>query len=527
MTGINITDLDATMDGILDALELAGGFNIKFDLPASGVVIGDILEVGGVPVTILAGHLADGFVELTLPTFSEGANTIAWSLTHSGGGAAYQSGSDVISIDTVAPSIVSFVLDDPIITESDAGVTTVTLTITFDEQMDTSFISVTDNSAGTLVFASDGWGGPNDDVYTVTYTVADNNVELADIEFDVSGADFTGNTINVTGVSSGTSIDTIAPELLSIERAGGAAEDTNADTLVFTVTFSEDVIGVAALEFVAGGTSAGIAVSGSGSVYTVTLSGGDLASLDGTVALILIGGAISDIAGNVPSSTAPTGANETYAVDNIAPEVVSISRISSENTNDDALSFTVTFSEDVTGVDFSDFVVTGSTATVVNVLGSGNVYTVVFNGGDLAGLDGVVGLDFAPGQNIVDAAGNALAVTTPTGANETYTLDNTAPVIGTPVVEGVSGPDMIVNIAEAAGGVTVSVDVTGAPASVTIDGIAATNTAGDTWEASLTAVDGTNNYDVVATDAAGNADTQSFSYDADLNAPVIGTIARS
>ena len=529
MTGINITDLDATMDGILDALELAGGFNIKFDLPASGVVIGDILEVGGVPVTILAGHLADGFVELTLPTFSEGANTIAWSLTHSGGGAAYLSGSDVISIDTIAPSIVSLVLDDPIITESDAGVTTVTLTITFSEQMDTSFITVTDNSAGTLVFASDGWGGPNDDVYTVTYTVADNNVELADIEFDVSGADFTGNTINVTNQSSGTSIDTIAPTVV-VSMAGPditLADLTDPIDVVLTFSEAMDPSVFPAIATNASGAVGAMAAvwSAGNTVLTLTYLGNDFGAPGQEFADITIDvSGAQDVAGNV--MTAVVGQSVGVAVDMLRPTVTSIVRVASEDTNDDSISFTVTFSEDVSGVDTSDFTVTGSSATAVNVLGSGSVYTVVISGGDLAGFEGVVGLDFSGGQNITDVAGNALINTTPSGANETYTLDNTAPVIGTPVVEGVSGPDTIVNIAEAAGGVTVSVDVTGAPASVTIDGIAAMNTGGDTWEASLTAVDGTNNYDVVATDAVGNVDTQSFSYDADLVVPTIsiGTI---
>ena len=40
-----------------------------------------------------------------------------------------------------------------------------------------------------------------------------------------------------------------------------------------------------------------------------------------------------------------------------------------------------------------------------------------------------MGLTFATNQDIADEAGNALTNTTPSGANETYTLDNTAPTV--------------------------------------------------------------------------------------------------
>ena len=50
------------------------------------------------------------------------------------------------------------------------------------------------------------------------------------------------------------------------------------------------------------------------------------------------------------------------------------------------------------------------------------------SGGDLAGLNGTVGLDLAGGQNITDVAGNALPAGEP-ATDETYLLDNTAPVL--------------------------------------------------------------------------------------------------
>ena len=86
----------------------------------------------------------------------------------------------------------------------------------------------------------------------------------------------------------------------SIALAG--TSPNNASTDAFTVTFSEDVTGVTAADFTAvtGGTVAdpgGISISGSGSVYTVTVAG---VTGDGTLGLNLnnAGTGIADLAGN-------------------------------------------------------------------------------------------------------------------------------------------------------------------------------------------------------------------------------------
>ena len=121
-------------------------------------------------------------------------------------------------------------------------------------------------------------------------------------------------------------------------------------------------------------------------------------------------------------------------MDSTAPTVVSVERhdgtdAQAEVTNADTLTFRVTFSEAVANVDAADFDPTGTTATATNVSGSGAVYVVTVSDGDLADDNGAVGLGFATDQNIADEADNALIATTPSGVNQTYTLDNTAPTI--------------------------------------------------------------------------------------------------
>ena len=234
-------------------------------------------------------------------------------------------------------------------------------------------------------------------------------------------------------------LDNTAPEVESIARHAPAASPTNADRLVWRVTFSEAVENADAADFETGGpTGATLAVADVPGAHAVdvTVSGGDLADLDATVTLSFAAAQdIADPAGNALADTAPTGADEAeYVLDNTAPEVESIARHApaASPTNADRLVWRVTFSEAVENVDAADFETggpTGATLAVADVPGA-HAVDVTVSGGDLADLDATVTLSFAAAQDIADPAGNALADTAPTGADEAeYVLDNTAPEV--------------------------------------------------------------------------------------------------
>lgn len=132
--------------------------------------------------------------------------------------------------------------------------------------------------------------------------------------------------------------------------------------------------------------------------------------------------------------------------DTTAPTLLSFTRQNpaTSPTNADTLVFRATFDEDVTNVSTGDFSVNGgTTATATGVATvSASVYDITVSGGDLAGFNGTVGLDLAGGQNITDLSSNALPTTEP-ATDETYVVDNTAPVvsIGAPsVTSTTSGP---------------------------------------------------------------------------------------
>ena len=168
--------------------------------------------------------------------------------------------------------------------------------------------------------------------------------------------------------------------------------------------------------------------------YTVT-AGDSSADLDYLAINSLSGGTITGATGEAiltlpsPGSPGSLGANKNIVIDT-PPSLISFSRQTptSATTNADVLTFRVTFSEAVTGVDVGDFSVTGTTGTLTLNPISTSVYDVTASGGDLPNLNGTVGLNLNTGHNIVDLGSNPLPDTEPS-IDEIYTLDNTAPSI--------------------------------------------------------------------------------------------------
>ncbi|WP_158285778.1 HYR domain-containing protein [Pseudohoeflea suaedae] len=116
--------------------------------------------------------------------------------------------------------------------------------------------------------------------------------------------------------------DTTAPEALALVRLSPSTTITNADALIWRLTFDEDVKNVDASDFSFSGTTAALGVVGSGAVYDLTLSGGDLASLTGAVAIGFSAGQdIADLADNAFSGGAPTTNQSTYILDNASDSV--------------------------------------------------------------------------------------------------------------------------------------------------------------------------------------------------------------
>lgn len=231
-------------------------------------------------------------------------------------------------------------------------------------------------------------------------------------------------------------LDSIAPTLTSFTRQNPATSPTSANTLVFRATFNEPVQNVSAADFVVTGTTATITVAQvTTSTYDITLTGGNLAALNGTVGINLAAGQnITDLSANPLPTTEPI-TDETYVVDNAGPSVISlvVQNPAASPTNANTLIYRLTFSEDIANIDVNDFDVTGGTTaavTLVTTVTANTVFDLTVSAGDLNGFNGTVtvGFDITGGgqQNITDTAGNALPNPNNTAS---YTLDNVAPTV--------------------------------------------------------------------------------------------------
>jgi Bacterial Ig-like domain len=191
---------------------------------------------------------------------------------------------------------------------------------------------------------------------------------------------------NPTGASTSTD-NTVTynspPPTVTINTAVGQPDPTSGGPIAFAVTFSKPVTGFAAADVSFTGSTAGgtlvAVVSGSGADYTVAVSG---MTTSGTVVASIPAAAATD-AGNQPNAASTSTDNSVQFA--AGPPTVSINQAAgqADPSSGTSITFTVQFSEPVTGFTAADIAFTGSTATgtlVAVVSGSGPLYTVTVTG---------------------------------------------------------------------------------------------------------------------------------------------------
>ena len=338
VTGVDATDFSAGDAGLM------GPFNLT--VTGSGSVYTVTVSTGTRDGTLWLNLANDGSIVDAVGNALSGTPPPSPSYT----------------IDKTSPTVVSIVEGngvDPVVDPTNAAV--VHFAVLFSKPV--IGVNVTDFTlaAPLLTGASIAGVTYHDGIYDVAVNTGAGagSLQLSLVDNDSIKDASSGNPLGGAGIGNGDftgpayTIDRIAPTLTSITLA--SPTPTNADTVAFTVTFSEAVTGVDATDFTAGvsgltGTFTPV-VTGSGAVYTVTLpTGAGYGSLwlnvgnDGTIA---------DLVGNVWTDAPP--ASPSYAIDKIPPTVVSSVRAGASPTNAATVVFTVTFSENVTGVDTSDF----------------------------------------------------------------------------------------------------------------------------------------------------------------------------
>lgn len=436
------------------------------------------------------------------------------------------------TVDREIPAVVSLKRLDP----SPTALTTVRYEVKFNKPVigvdATDFNLVFNNLIGAAIGPVAG----GDDTWTVEVNtgtglgtlqlnlVDDDSIKdttglgLALGDAGAGNGNFTGEIYNV---------DRTTPSVVSINITGAPAG--NAAVVNYEVKFDEPVKGVDAADFslmVVAGTPTGAAigqVTGTGDTWTVAVSTG---TGEGTVRLDLVdNNSITDLAGNVLGGAGVqnfTGPN--FTLDRRMPFVQSITRNDASPTNAATVQYTVQFSENVTGVDASDFTLTAlgglTGASIQPVVGGGGAtYTVTVSTG--AG-SGTLRLNLADDDTIRDGfnnppggpgAGNGNFTT-----GEVYTIDRTPPAVQAIRLLNVNPTDLAL--------VTFRVDFTEAVSGVDLTDFTLTSTG--VSGASLVSTNGTGSaYDVVVQTGAGNGTVKINLVDNDsiqdvLNAPLGG-----
>ena len=403
-------------------------FTVTFDEPVVGVDVEDFaIDYSGISGASVAEVSGTGAVFTITVDSGTGSGTLSIDFVGeiteaigSSAAAGFQNG-ETYSIDRIVPEVTSIVRGEGEANPSNAG--SVTFVVTFSEEVTDLELSdfgldvsgVTDASIESIT----GSGS----VYSVTVATGVGDGTIS-IDFIGQVVDHVGNHSPDDDFTNGETftIDKTSPEVLSISLADSTP--TNATEVHFTVVFSEIVIDVTAANFQADAfnltETAVTGVSGSGTTYTVTVSTG---AGDGTLSLDFVS-LVTDSAGNT-STESFTDAAE-YIIDRTAPVVSDISIVGASSTNADSVTFTVIFSEAVTGLSIDDFELdtTGnvSGATISELSGSGDSYTVTVSA--ISG-DGTLSIDFI--GTVIDTASNDSQTSFTEGG--TYEIDNTIPTV--------------------------------------------------------------------------------------------------
>jgi hypothetical protein len=268
----------------------------------------------------------------------------------------------------------------------------------------------------------------------VTYTVQSRATDVA------------GN-VQTTPDSKSFTFDTTAPTVTNVTSTASNGAYTVGAHIPVTVTFSDPVVvtGTPTLTLATGTpATAGVDYTGGSGTSVLTFdytvaAGNTSSDLDyaATTSLSAGGGSIRDAATNdatptlaSPGTAGSLGANRDIVIDTTAPSILTLNRAGSSPSNASSVSWTVTFSEPVSGVTTANFslsdvgnTLTGESITSVTGTAPTASWTIAVNTGTGSGS---LQLNQANNTGVTDAAGN---VSTGTATGQTYVIDRTAPTV--------------------------------------------------------------------------------------------------
>ena len=205
--------------------------------------------------------------------------------------------------------------------------------------------------------------------YTATITTAsDESVTAVVVNVAADTYEDTAGNGNTQTAQVSVPVDRVSPRLLSI-TTDAQPPLSRGETFTATFTFSEDVMGFATDDIVVMGGGTATDLGGGGTSYTATITPLSDESVT-EVALRVDADTFEDLAGNSSNYGLFT---DPIAVDNTVPTLDITSDLSRPAGIGETFTATFTFSEEVTGFDGNDIMVTDGTAT--GFVGDGDSYT--------------------------------------------------------------------------------------------------------------------------------------------------------
>ncbi|MBP2230998.1 autotransporter-associated beta strand protein [Azospirillum agricola] len=325
--GISVIATDDRINGTEDdsAVTIQGTTSGVEDGQTVTVHIGTVTKT----VTVSSNGWSTTLTSGEVQALSEGSITVTADVSDVAGNAATQA-TRSITYDRTAPTVSS--VGVPTDATYRAG-QTLSFTINAPENITvtgTPRIALTIGSSTVYATYQSGGGGT---ALVFSYTIQTGDLDADGITvgaLELNGgtlADAAGNAMTLAFTAPGTSgvrVDGVAPTVTSITWQTPSTLHTNADTLVYRVTFSEALAATpSASDFSVSGTTATVTsvTSVGGNAYDVTVSGGDLAGYNGDVSLGFANNqGITDSAGNALTATTPTGTDQRlHKLDNTAP----------------------------------------------------------------------------------------------------------------------------------------------------------------------------------------------------------------
>ena len=229
--------------------------------------------------------------------------------------------------------------------------------------------------------------------------------------------------------------------ILSLDAIEGAL-DTTGERIIFTLTFSHNVVNVDTSDFVLSGDLSNtkiVEVSEEGKTWNISVEG-----MNGSGSVILgvsDDNDIKDTSGNEVRLGTTTRVGIYDFQDQSKPTLISIAPDTQSGSLDEIV-FTATFSESVTNVTAEDFTLSSTTTitpSIASVSGGGTTWQLAVSG-HAGSNSGTITLALNTANDIADNAGNALATSGQPGSYS-YSGDDKAPTLDSIAAPADKGSD--------------------------------------------------------------------------------------